>query len=72
MDLNGKVALITGGSRGVGAATGLQLAKRGCHVAINCSRTVDRAKQVAEQCQANGVRAVVVKGDVASRDVRRW
>ncbi|HBS09569.1 MAG TPA: 3-oxoacyl-[acyl-carrier-protein] reductase [Microbacterium sp.] len=72
MDLNGKVALITGGSRGVGAATGLQLAKRGCHVAINCSRTADRAKQVAEQCQANGVRAVVVQGDVASdADCRR-
>ena len=72
MDLNGKVALITGGSRGVGAATALQLAKRGCHVAINCNRTADRAKQVAEQCQANGVRAAVVQGDVAAdADCRR-
>ena len=72
MDLNGKVALITGGSRGVGAATALQLAKRGCHVAINCSRTADLAKQVAEQCQANGVRAAVVQGDVAAdADCRR-
>ena len=72
MDLNGKVALITGASRGVGAAAALQLAKRGCHVAINCSRTTDRANEVAAQCQALGVRTAVVQGDVSSDvDCRR-
>ena len=37
MELNGKTALITGASRGVGAATAIKLAKAGCNVAINCN-----------------------------------
>ncbi|MED5454521.1 MAG: SDR family NAD(P)-dependent oxidoreductase [Verrucomicrobiota bacterium] len=72
MDLNGKVALITGGSRGVGAATALKLARQGCHVAINCNQTLERAKQIAGECQAIGVKVLVVPGDVSlDRDCRR-
>ena len=66
MDLNGRVALITGGSRGVGAATAIKLARHGCNVAINCNQSMDLANKVAEECQSLGVKALVVKGDVAS------
>ncbi len=72
MELNGKAALITGASRGVGAATTIKLAKKGCNVAINCNQSIDLAKQVAAQCHGLGVKAVVVQGDVASDvDCRR-
>ena len=72
MELNGKAALITGASRGVGAATVIKLAKAGCNVAINCNQSIDRAGQVAAQCRGLGVKAVVVQGDVASdADCRR-
>ena len=50
MKLHGKTALITGASRGVGAATAIKLAKAGCNVAINCNQSIDRAEQVAAQC----------------------
>ena len=72
MELNGKTALITGASRGVGAATAIKLAKAGCNVAINCKQSIDRAGQVTAQCRGLGVKAVVVQGDVASdADCRR-
>ena len=72
MELNGKNALITGASRGAGAATAIKLAKAGCNVAINCNQSIDRAKQVAAQCRGLGVKAIVVQGDVASdADCRR-
>ena len=72
MELNGKTALITGASRGVGAATAIKLAKAGCNVAINCKQSIDRAGQVAAQCRGLGVKTVVVQGDVASdTDCRR-
>ncbi len=72
MDLNGRVALITGGSRGVGAATAIKLAQHGCNVAINCNRTLDLANNVAEECKTFGVKALVAKGDVASdQDCRK-
>jgi len=72
MDLNGRVALITGGSRGVGAATAIKLAQHGCNVAINCNRTFDLANKVAEECKTFGVKALVVKGNVAlDQDCRR-
>ena len=72
MELNGKAALITGASRGVGAATAIKLAKKGCNVAINCNQSIDRAKHVSSQCRGFGVKAVVVQGDVAKDiDCRR-
>ncbi|MEE2948371.1 MAG: SDR family oxidoreductase [Verrucomicrobiota bacterium] len=72
MELDGKAALITGGSRGVGAATAIKLAKAGCNVAINCKQSIDSAEQVATQCHGLGVKAVVVQGDVSNdTDCRR-
>jgi len=68
MNPQGKAALITGASRGVGAATALALARMGCSVAINCNQSRDRAEQVASEARALGVEAVVVPGDVALDD----
>ena len=65
MNLQSKTALITGASRGVGAATALQLAQAGCRVAINYNQSADRAQAVATQCRAAGAEALVVQGDVA-------
>ena len=68
--LNNKVALVTGGSRGIGKAIALALAAAGCDVAVNyVSREAD-ARKTAEAIQALGRRALVAKGDVSkSADV---
>ena len=68
--LSKKIALVTGGGRGIGKAIALALAEGGCDVVVNyVSREAD-ARQTAEAIQALGRRALVVQGDVAkSRDV---
>lgn len=65
MDLQGKAAIVTGGGTGVGRATALALARRGCSVIVNYSRSVDEAKRTASEAAALGVRAVTVQADVA-------
>lgn len=65
MDLSGKAAIVTGSSSGVGRATALRLARRGCDVVINYSRKREAAERVAEEVRALGARAVVVQADVA-------
>ena len=61
-----QVLLITGGSRGIGAATALAAAAAGWHVAINYTRDEAAANAVAEQVRGLGRRALVQRGDVAS------
>jgi 3-oxoacyl-[acyl-carrier protein] reductase len=65
MDVEGKVAIITGGGTGVGRATALDLARRGCAVAINYSRSKDEAEGTAAEVAKLGVRAIPVQADVA-------
>jgi 3-oxoacyl-[acyl-carrier protein] reductase len=68
--LNGKVALVTGASRGIGKAIALALAATGCDVAVNYASREADAQRTAEAIRALGRRAVVVKGDVSkSADV---
>ena len=55
--LQGKVALVTGGSRGIGAAIVKRLAKEGAHVALTYRRSPERAGQVAREAEALGVKA---------------
>lgn len=59
------VAIITGGSRGIGAAIAQKLAEQGHDVVINCASSVEKAEAVAEKCRAYGVRAVAKAWDVA-------
>ncbi|HET7608670.1 MAG TPA: 3-oxoacyl-ACP reductase family protein, partial [Gammaproteobacteria bacterium] len=69
-NLHNKIALVTGGGRGIGNAIALALAEEGCDVAVNyVSREAD-ARQTAEAIEALGRRSLVVRGDVAkSADV---
>lgn len=63
--LAGKVALVTGGSRGLGAATALALADQGADVAISYVASADKAQAVVAQLQAKGVRAIAIQSDQA-------
>lgn len=65
MSLTGKIALVTGGSRGIGRAICLELASLGADVAINYAGNSAAAQQTAEDCRALGVQAEVFQADVA-------
>jgi NAD(P)-dependent dehydrogenase (short-subunit alcohol dehydrogenase family) len=62
--LKGRTALITGASRGIGAAIALAFAKEGTDVAINYNSNREAADRVAEACRGLGVRAQVYQADV--------
>jgi 3-oxoacyl-[acyl-carrier protein] reductase len=61
-------AVITGGARGIGRAITLALAAKGCDVVINYSGSKEAAEETAKECEALGVRAVTVQGNVASEE----
>ncbi|WGF88712.1 SDR family NAD(P)-dependent oxidoreductase [Marinivivus vitaminiproducens] len=63
--LKGKVALVTGGSRGLGAATAMALADQGADVAISYVASADMAEAVVETLKAKGVRALAIRSDQA-------
>jgi 3-oxoacyl-[acyl-carrier protein] reductase len=65
MTLQHKTAIVTGGSRGIGRAICLQLAQQGANVVINYSGNEQKAREVAEQVEALGVKALVIQANVA-------
>jgi len=64
--LVGKIALVTGGSRGIGAATAVQLAAEGATVAFSYSNSEARAQEVVAKIEAAGGKAVALKADQAN------
>lgn len=70
--LEGKVAIVTGASRGIGSAIAKQLAALGAKVVVNYSSSTEKAEKVVEEITRLGEKAVAIKADVSNiRDVER-
>ncbi|HSL71472.1 MAG TPA: SDR family NAD(P)-dependent oxidoreductase [Longimicrobiales bacterium] len=65
LDLNGKRAIVTGGSRGIGRATAVMLARCGAHVGISYERRQENADSLMSELRALGVKAWAERGDLA-------
>lgn len=64
MTLEGKVALVTGASRGIGRASALALAQAGCHVAVNYLHSTREAEDISTQIRTLGRNAIAIQADV--------
>jgi len=67
-ELTGKVALVTGGSRGIGRDAAIALAQAGCSVAISYLNADEQARQVVDEIHRNGGQAIAFKGDISLPD----
>ena len=65
LSLENKVALVTGGSRGIGRAIALELAAHGAAVVVNYNKSPESAEEVVKQIQATGGRAAAFQADVS-------
>lgn len=65
MDLNNKVALVTGGGTGIGKAVSLELSKRGAHVVVNYSRSEDEANETVKTILNQGGQAIAIQANVS-------
>lgn len=63
--LKGKTALVTGSSRGIGRAIALELANCGVNVAVNYAGNEEKARQVVEEIEQTGVKAIPIQADIA-------
>lgn len=64
----GRSAIVTGGTRGIGKAIVLELARRGCNVAFNYSKSADEAETLRTEVEGLGVKAYAAQCDVASTE----
>ncbi len=64
MDLTGKIALVTGGARGIGRATAIALARAGADVLVNYLQNHEAAKEVVERIRALGKKSIAVQANV--------
>jgi 3-oxoacyl-[acyl-carrier protein] reductase len=70
--LSGKTALVTGASRGIGAAAAIRLAQRGAAVVVNYHQNQAAAQKVLDQVKASGARGVIFQADVTrSEEIER-
>ncbi|KAF2237657.1 3-ketoacyl-acyl carrier protein reductase [Viridothelium virens] len=69
MSLNNKLAVVTGGSRGIGAAIALELAKRGADVLVTYTSNQSKAESVKDQITALGRRSAAIRADQSTIDV---
>lgn len=67
MDFSGKVAIVTGGGRGIGRATALGLARGGADVVVNYLSNSDTANEVAEMIRGLGRKALPVQADIGTK-----
>src|SRR5699024_1622358 len=65
MDLQGKTALVTGSSRGIGKAIALELARRGANIAVNYAGSEEKAAETVEAIETLGVQAIKIQANVA-------
>jgi len=68
VDLEERVAVVTGGSRGIGRAIALELARRGASVVVNYNRSADAAGEVVDAIEDEGGRALAFRADVGEID----
>jgi 3-oxoacyl-[acyl-carrier protein] reductase len=66
MPLTGRVALVTGGSRGIGRATATVLAQAGCDVVVNYLQAEDSAREVVKAVEQTGQRGLAIQADVSA------
>ncbi len=66
--MSNRTAIVTGGTRGIGKAIVLELAKSGCNVAFNYSKSDDLAKELVKEIEGLGVKAMAKKVDVSDFD----
>ena len=67
VDLSGKVALVTGSSRGIGRGCAIQLARAGADVAVNYRSHAEEGEETAQAIRDLGRSAIVVEADVSDR-----
>lgn len=63
-----RVAVVTGGSRGIGRAVCVALAKQGCQIVVNCQHGIEAAEKTAALCREKGVDAITVQADVSAQE----
>jgi 3-oxoacyl-[acyl-carrier protein] reductase len=71
MKLDGKVALVTGASRGIGKAIALGMAKEGAGVMVSCQKAKEAAQQVVDEIRSRGGKAVAIQADVGNTGDRK-